>query len=119
MSTYDETSKDPPPLLQWLFTIDCMDYIWRLFSLLRIPRPSYSSEPEQTPRLYAYERNHTKNGTPVTLYRLFVCFTTTFFGLTKATITYLGYSADANWVDWTLGVALTSMYVRPFICGAS
>ncbi|KAF5327260.1 hypothetical protein D9619_003933 [Psilocybe cf. subviscida] len=109
MSTYDESPKDPPPLLGWLFTIDCVDYIWRLLSLLRIPCPSYSSVPEPMARLNVHGREHTRNVIPVTLHRLFVSFITAVFGLTKATMTYSGYSVGANWVDWTLGVVVTSI----------
>lgn len=105
MSTYDELPKDPPPLLGWLFRMDCMDYVWPALSFLRIPQPSYSSEPEAVSRL------NKKRSAPVlvTQHRLVVCVTTMCFGLVKATLTYIGYSSGANCVDWTVGVVFTSM----------
>ncbi|KAF5327258.1 hypothetical protein D9619_003935 [Psilocybe cf. subviscida] len=110
MSTYDESPKEPPPLLGWMFTVDCIDYVWRFLSFLHISRPSYSSAPQAVPHLIAQsEKDHTANAVPVTLYRLCVCFTTVSFGLTKAALVYFGFSTGANWVDWTLGVVGTSI----------
>lgn len=114
LSTYDESPKDPPRFMRWLFRIDCMDYFWYLLTMICIQRPSYSSEPKHALHLTASQRERNSNPTPVTLYRLFVCFTTALFGLTKAATTYSGYPGAANWIDWTSGVIITLMYVRVF-----
>lgn len=116
MSAYDESpTKDPPAFLKWLFRVDCMDYVWQSLSFLSISRPPYSSDPRPTQRsARSSDDPGTSSQTPLTLYRFMVCITTACFGLTKAALTYFGYPAAANWIDWTLGVIITTGYVLQF-----
>ncbi|CAA7263500.1 unnamed protein product [Cyclocybe aegerita] len=106
---YDSPSSKPASkFLRWIFDIDCLDLLWKVLSLVCVPRPNYLSDelpmPEKS-ELYGYR-------VQVTYYRLLVSGTIFSFGVGKASLVYLDYPSTANWVDWTLAVVLTSfLYV--------
>lgn len=47
----------------------------------------------------------------VTTYQLLVLATVFTFGMLNAGLTYSGISTGANWIEWTLGVVITSVCV--------
>jgi hypothetical protein len=90
--------------LAWLFKYDCMDAIWWLrFKISRgAPlRPRYISDEVQVE----------EHGTIyiVTSYRLLVCATVVTIGMLKAAFTFGGVSTGATWVEWILGVVISSL----------
>ncbi|KDR80384.1 hypothetical protein GALMADRAFT_242782 [Galerina marginata CBS 339.88] len=88
-----------PLFIAWAFKKDCMGLVWELFRFLSIPPPKYNFEEYIGPN----------TGHIVTSYRLLVSSTVMFFGFIKATLTYSGSSTGATWVEWTLGVVITSV----------
>ncbi|KAF4613965.1 hypothetical protein D9613_007972 [Agrocybe pediades] len=95
----------------WIFRMDCMEFVWSLFSRFGYRRPLYSSEEKEL----VPEKGE---GPPVTLYRLMVSFSALSFGIAKATLSYHGRSTSANWVDWALGAFFSSLYVNIFHVGS-
>ena len=77
-----------------------MDGLWAaLEALFAFERPSYAST----------EHKMEHSGNVVTMYRLLVTGATLTFGVTKANLSYSGYSGGTNWVDWSYGVVVTSV----------
>ncbi|KDR78618.1 hypothetical protein GALMADRAFT_244074 [Galerina marginata CBS 339.88] len=104
ISPYD-SDEDAPRYLSWLFEPDCMDAIWHLLGIcLSIPRPRYLSR--ERAQIIPPDDSHP----PFTTYRTLVSFSVLAFGLLKAALGYLGASTAATWIDWTLGVAATSIF---------
>ncbi|KDR67460.1 hypothetical protein GALMADRAFT_258406 [Galerina marginata CBS 339.88] len=95
---YYESSQQIPHFIAWAFQTDCMEYLWRLFDFFSLPRPRYKSD----------EIHEFDIGSVVTSYRLLVSATVISFGLTKASLTYAGFSIVSTWVEWLLGVVITS-----------
>ncbi|RDB28720.1 hypothetical protein Hypma_014956 [Hypsizygus marmoreus] len=75
-----DTSKRPA--MRWIFEKDCALYLW---SAMGYP-PVYP---------------------PLTGYRLLVTIATGAFGLTKASLSYHGFSVAPNAIDWVFGTAVT------------
>ncbi|KAF8959328.1 hypothetical protein BDZ97DRAFT_1838436 [Flammula alnicola] len=91
-----------PWYLSWLFKPDCMDGLWWLLGrLFAVPCPKYSSE--------EMDHNEPESVHIVTSYRLLVSATVFSIGMLKASLTYSGLSTGANWVEWVLGVVITSI----------
>ena len=89
-----------PGFISWIFKVDCMDGLWAaLEALFAFERPSYAST----------EHKMEHSGNVVTMYRLLVTGATLTFGVTKANLSYSGYSGGTNWVDWSYGVVVTSV----------
>lgn len=100
MNKFDDSPKEAPPTLAWLFHVDCMDYVWLCLNYLHLSRPVYETAP--------YDRPSINKGT-ITIYRVSISLVTSVFGMTKAGLTYAGYSTSANWIDWAFGVVTTTM----------
>lgn len=86
-----------------------MDVVWWLRSRISrgaLARPRYISDEVQVE----------EHGTIfiVTSYRLLVCATVVSIGMLKAALTYSGLSTGATWVEWTLGVIISSASVSAF-----
>ncbi|KAF9480741.1 hypothetical protein BDN70DRAFT_877179 [Pholiota conissans] len=98
----DRPSHHIPNYLSWLFKPDCMDVVWWLISIIypSFTRPNYISTEARSDPETAYV---------VTTYRLLVSTTVFTFGLLKASLTYSGISTGANWIEWILGVVITSI----------
>ncbi|KDQ50622.1 hypothetical protein JAAARDRAFT_186087 [Jaapia argillacea MUCL 33604] len=94
-----------PATAGWLFERDYAVYIWSFLSICSYPRPTYRTDERSTVMLI-------KNlHPPITGYRFLVTMTAVCFGLAKAVLSYLGYSAAPNTVDWVFGVLVTiSLY---------
>lgn len=80
-----------------------MSAVWWLSTIVsqqQLPRPRYISD----------EAEVEEHGTiyMVTWYRLLVCATVVTFGMLKAALTYSGISTGATWVEWILGVVISS-----------
>jgi len=95
---------NPPRRLSWLLAYDLMDLIWMLFRKFSLTTPQYRTDEKQLER----QRNNLVSYPPITGYRLLTSASVTFFGLTKAYLSYHGLSGEANTVDWILGVVLAS-----------
>ncbi|KAF8963798.1 hypothetical protein BDZ97DRAFT_1819268 [Flammula alnicola] len=74
---------------------------WLLARLFAVPCPKYSSE--------EMDHNEPESVHIVTSYRLLVSATVFSIGMLKASLTYSGLSTGANWVEWVLGVVITSI----------
>ncbi|KAF8956145.1 hypothetical protein BDZ97DRAFT_202382 [Flammula alnicola] len=97
--TYESKSyHELPWYLSWLFRTDCMDTFWRLLEFFSIERPRYAFD----------ECSEDHSGHIVTSYRLLVTGAAAMFGVTKASLSYSGFSSGSNWVDWCYGVVATS-----------
>lgn len=104
MDGYDSSDQaDRLHHLKWFFNADCMDIFWSFLKLFSVARPDYSSDERHPAESIGLEAEYPC----VTLYRLTVSATVIVVGLTKATLSYLGSSTAANWVDWTFGVVIT------------
>ena len=79
-----------------------MDITWNFLSLFSIRRPSYiSNELESLP-----SRN--PDHPPITLHRILFSSITLLFGMSKATIGYLGSSMVVTWLDWSLATVIAT-----------
>ncbi|KDR69415.1 hypothetical protein GALMADRAFT_215105 [Galerina marginata CBS 339.88] len=102
-SDYDLEARAPKSI-SWFFSYDCMDVIWVFLTRLSIcrRRPVYISTERRT--LPSVNSMHP----PITLYRILLNVTVLFFGVSKATLAYLGYSTEVTWLDWISATFLTT-----------
>ncbi|KDR67392.1 hypothetical protein GALMADRAFT_1084967 [Galerina marginata CBS 339.88] len=77
----------------------CMDITWNFLSLFSIRRPAYISDELE------YLPSNNTDHPPITLHRILFSSITLLFGMSKATMGYLGpeSSTAVTWLDWLLG----------------
>lgn len=90
-----------------MFKRDLLDLLWALLeSKFAFQRPRYLSHELSIP---AVDDSASHPHLHITHYRLGVSVVVISLGVTKAILLYLGYQTGANWLEWVLGVGVTSM----------
>jgi len=104
-----DSEENVPRRISWFWKKDCMVYLWSfLSSKLDIDRPLYQSYELRPP-----PGTNNWNEWPIfTMYRLILSGNVIALGSSKAFLTFLGFSSAMNWVDWLLGVVVTSRCVN-------
>ncbi|KDQ50624.1 hypothetical protein JAAARDRAFT_581263 [Jaapia argillacea MUCL 33604] len=90
-----------PSMIPWLFETDYSVYIWSLLSACSCPVPSYRTDERCTVLLI-------ENPNPaLTGYRLSLTVVAICFGLSKAVLSYCGYTTVPSTLDWVFGVLIS------------
>ena len=96
----------PPQFLKWLFSLDLVPILFRMFSL---SPPNYRSDELKETRIEHLYTRWDGISLPITGYRLLTTISVSLFGIVKAYFAYQNDSPTANALDWVIGIIITSL----------